>query len=142
MKAEDFLGQAESIDNLIREKNRYLETLESLATSAPQAINPSGSHGSPDPTKGSKLENQVIDIVDLKEQIQKQNRRLFQIKADIAAVLSKIDNLTIQHVMTARYMNLRSWKAIQSETGFSTGYLYRLHNKGLEQVERIINNRQ
>ena len=139
MKAKEYLQQAEKIDRIIKSKLAQIERLESLATSATQVIDPSGGHTTADPSKGSKLENMVVSIVDLKDQAQKQAAKLLEVRKEIMATISKVGSLSIQYVLEERYLLFKSWDVIAEETGFSKSYLFHMHSTGLQLVESIIN---
>jgi predicted DNA-binding protein (UPF0251 family) len=139
MNAKEYLQQAQKIDRIVKSKLAQIERLESLATSATQVLDPTGSHASADPTKGSKLENMVISIVDLKEQAQKQAAKLMEIRKEIMETLNKVSNLSVQFILEERYLLYRSWDSIAEETGFSKSYLFHMHSTGLQLVESIIN---
>ena len=140
MNAKEYLQQAMKLDRLIRSKTEQLERLESLATSAPQSFGEEGT-AAHDDTKGSKLENQVISIVDLKEQMKKKTAQLVQSRAEITSVIEAVNNLTLQFVLEERYLNYKTWDVIADQTGFSKDYLYRLHSEGLRLVECVLSHR-
>lgn len=139
MNAKEYLKQVKNVDNLLRSIATQIEKNRSLATYTSPALNPSGSHSSADPTKGSKLENMAIDIMDLEEQKQKQAARLKEIKKDVTETINSINNLSVQFILEERYLLYRSWDSIAEETGFSKSYLFHMHSTGLQLVESIIN---
>lgn len=139
MNAKEYLKQVKNVDNLLRSIATQIEKNRSLATYTSPALNPSGSHSSADPTKGSKLENMAIDIMDLEEQKQKQAARLKEIKKDVTETINSINNLSVQFILEERYLLCRSWNSIAEETGFSKSYLFHMHSTGLQLVESIIN---
>ena len=141
MSAKEYLQQAMKLDRLIRSKTEQLERLESLATSAPQSFGEEGPPSAHDDTKGSKLENQVVSIVDLKEQMKKKTAELVQSRAEITSVIEGVNNLTLQFVLEERYLNYKTWDMIADQTGFSKDYLYRLHSEGLRLVECVLSHR-
>ena len=138
MNAKEYLQQAQKIDRIVKSKLNQIERLESLATSASQTLDPSGSHASADPTKGSKLENMVVGIIDLKEQVQKQAAKLIEVRKEITETINSINNLSVQFILEERYLIYRTWDEIADETGFSKNYLYHMHSTGLQLVDGVL----
>ena len=141
MNAKEYLQQAERIDRLVKSKTDQLARLESLATSATPHISETGGGGGHDDTKGSKLENQVIGIVELKDSIRKKANELIKVRAEIGKTIDSINSLTHQYILEERYLNYKSWDIICDVTGFSKDYLYRLHRDGLRMVEGVLAHR-
>lgn len=137
MNAREYLQQAFKIDRLVKSKIEQVAKLESLATSATQNFSASGIPTSHDDTRGSKVENMVVDIVILKEQVQAQTAELLKLRGEIQQTLGRIDNLTVRFLLEERYLLYKSWDEICYETGFSRDYVYRLHRQGLSSVEQI-----
>lgn len=140
MNAKEYLQQAMKLDRLIKSKLEQLERLESLATSAPQPFGEDGASAHDD-SRGSKLENQVITIVDLKEQTRKQTERLVAMRTEISSTINSVNNLTVQFILEERYLNYKSWDVIADQTGFSKDYLYKLHSEGLRLIQSVLNHR-
>ena len=138
MNAKEYLQQVEKVDKLLRSIATQIEKNRSLAAYTSPTIDPSGSHGSADPAKGSKLENMVINIMDLEEQKQRQAARLKEIKKEVAETINSINNLSVQFILEERYLLYRTWDEIADETGFSKSYLYRMHSIGLSLVAGVL----
>ena len=141
MSAKEYLQQAERIDRLIKSKTDQLARLEALATSATPRYSDTGASVSHDDSKGSKLENQVIGIVELKDNIRKRANELIKVRAEIAKTIDAINSLTHQYILEERYLNYKSWEVIGDDTGFSKDYLYRLHRDALRLVEAVLANK-
>ena len=141
MSAKEYLQQAERIDRLVKSKTDQLARLEALATSATPRYSDTGASVSHDDSKGSKLENQVIGIVELKDNIRKKANELIKVRAEIAKTIDAVNSLTHQYILEERYLNYKSWDSIGDITGFSKDYLYRLHRDALHMVEQILANR-
>lgn len=138
MSAKDYLKQAYNIDRILRSKLEQIERLESLSVSASQKIDTIGGSAPHDNTKGSKVENMVVDIVVLKEEAQKQTAKLVAKRLEITKTIAAVGNLTLQYILEERYLLYKSWDEVRSESGFSKDYLYRLHREALRIVERLI----
>ena len=136
MSVKEYLQQAEKIDRIVKAKTEQLARLESLATSASSAFSETGGHH--DDSKGSKLENQVIGIVELKDNLRKKTNELIKVRSEISSTIDRVNSLTHQYILEERYLNYKSWDSIGDITGFSKDYLYRLHREALQMVEAIL----
>lgn len=139
MTAKEYLQQAFKIDRIIKSKMEQIAQLESLATSATQSFNPTGATAPHDDTKGSKIENMVVNIVVLKEEAQRQTAELVKRRIEISNTIASVNNLTLQYILEERYLLYKDWDEIKNETGFSQDYLFRLHREALNLVGHIIN---
>ena len=137
MTAKEYLQQAQKIDRVVKSKMEQLARLEAIATSATPTFSNTGG-GKHDDSKGSKLENQVIGIIELRDSIARKAAELIKVRATITKVIDSINSLTHQYVLEERYLNYKSWDSIGEETGFSKDYLYRLHRDGLHMVEVVL----
>lgn len=140
MNAKVYLRQAMQAERLLRSKMEQLARLESMATAATQRFDSTGgSHGTG--LEGSKLENSVVGIVDMKDQIHEQTVYLVKLRKDISGTIAGVANMTHRYILEERYLNYKEWHQIQDETGFSLDYLYKLHRGALSTIQRMLNDR-
>ena len=140
MSAKEYLQQAERIDRLVKSKTDQLARLEALAVSATPRYSDTGKSAHDD-SHGSKLENQVIGIVELKDSIRKRANELIKVRKNISETIDRVGSLTHQYILEERYLNYKNWDSLCDITGFSKDYLYKLHREGLRMVESILNNK-
>ena len=140
MNAKEYLRQAMLAERLLRSKMEQLARLESMATAATQRFDSTGGTHSTG-LEGSKLENSVVGIVDMKDQIREQTTRLVKLRKDISDTIASVENLTHQYILEERYLNYKEWHQIQYQTGFSLDYLYKLHRSAISTVQRILDSR-
>lgn len=138
MDAKEYLQQAKQIDRIVKSKSEQLARLEALAVSATPIISETGSVCHHDDSKGSKLENQILGIIELKESILRKTEELIRIRKEITITIDSINSLTHQYILEERYLNYLSWDTMVDATGFSKDYLFRLHRDGLKMVQVII----
>ena len=139
MTSKEYLSQVQKIDRLIKSRKEQLAKMESLSVSAGTSdFSQSGVRVSRDLTKGSKLDNQVSEIIDLKDSIQMQLVKMVELRKEVASVISKINNLTYEFILEERYLNGKSWDAICDQTGYTKDYVYRLHRQALDSCQPYV----
>jgi hypothetical protein len=137
--SKEYLSQVPKMDRLIKSRQEQLARMESLSVSAGTSVfSESGVRVSRDPSKGSKLDNQVSEIVDLKDSIRLQLAKMVELRKEVSGVISKINNLTLEFILEERYLNCKSWDAICDQTGYSKDYIWRLHRKALDSCQPYV----
>ena len=84
------------------------------------------------------LEDVIVKIVSAEEELGKEAARLFDLKAEILGVISKVDDNLIEEVLTLRYIDGMQWKKIGSKLEYTSRYMLMLHAKGLEKIQKIL----
>lgn len=135
MNAKEYLGQAFYLDKRINSKLEQVESLNTLATKATATL----SDMPKSPNRGtSRLEDTIVKIIDLQEEINRDIDRLIDLKADIVSIIKKVDDKELQTILEKRYLCFLSWERIAVDMHYNIRTIYRLHNKGLEKVNKII----
>lgn len=135
MNAKEYLGQAFYLDKRINSKLEQVESLNTLATKATATL----SDMPRSPNRGtSRLEDTIVKIIDLQEEINRDIDRLIDLKADIVSIIKKVDDKELQTILEKRYLCFLSWERIAVDMHYNIRTIYRLHNKGLEKVNKII----
>lgn len=135
MNAKEYLGQAFYLDKRINSKLEQVESLNALATKATATL----SDMPKSPNRGtSRLEDTIVKIIDLQEEINRDIDRLVDLKADIVSTIKKVDDKELQTILEKRYLCFLSWERIAVDMHYNIRTIYRLHNKGLEKVNKII----
>lgn len=132
MTAKEFLSQSFLLNQQIDSKLEQVRQLNDLAQKCTAAVS-----GMPrNPNRGnSQLENTVCKIVDLKNEINSDIDRLVRLKIEIAAAIQALDNPDERIVLEKRYLGFLSWKEIAAEMKYSVRNLYRIHDRGLENIK-------
>lgn len=132
MTAKEYLSQSFLLNQQIDSKLEQVRQLNDLAQKCTAAVS-----GMPrNPNRGnSQLENTVCKIVDLKNEINSDIDRLVRLKIEIAAAIQALDNPDERIVLEKRYLSFLSWKNIAAEMRYSIRHLYRIHDRGLENIK-------
>ncbi len=64
--------------------------------------------------------------------------RLLNISREIAEVISKLDNAVYRTMLTARYINFKTWEEIAEDMEMDLRWIYRLRKKAVDEVERVL----
>lgn len=127
MKARQYMEQGiriqERIDALTKHRDRVLSTTAK--------INGYSSSGGGNARK-------TESAVQLDEEIERQIKRLEEIKIDILRTIEKVQDNTYATILIEHYMNDVSLWDISYKTGFDYRTITRLHGVALEIVQRII----
>lgn len=137
MTTKEYLWQAVKIERILKSRQEQISRLESLASSYGQKYG-GEVHGSHDPTKGSKVENLALQLVELKDFVARASVSLIELRKEIATAISRIGDLTLECVLEERYINNKTWDEIAYEMGVSTRQVLRYHGRALQQVQLYI----
>lgn len=64
--------------------------------------------------------------------------KLLLISREIAQAVSKVDNPLYRTILTARYINFKTWEEIADDLEFNLRWIYRLRKRIMAEVEEII----
>ena len=66
--------------------------------------------------------------------------RLLNISMEITEVISKLDNAVYRAMLTARYINFKTWEEIAEDMEMDLRWIYRMRKKAIAQVEVFLMN--
>ena len=131
MNAKQWLGRGRAIN---RQINSLLETkmiVRDRLTSTTQKYNSDGAQSTVNPHKYDSLiiiENQIDDLIDI----------LLRTQAETLSVIYRLQDWRLREVLKSRYVDMKSFEAIAVSMGYGWRNIMKLHKKGLEEVEKII----
>ncbi|WMJ87772.1 hypothetical protein [Anaerocolumna sp. MB42-C2] len=134
MNAKEYFRQISRMESLISTKKQHVDALKTLAYSigAPNLSgmpkNPSGSI--------SPMADAVCKALDLEAEIRKDEYLLQEKKVFILELIRSIENCDCQAVLIKRYFDHRSWDDIAVSMFYSTRWIYKLHGRALEEIDR------
>lgn len=131
-----WINRAHKIDELIRLDKKKLEELEELSTTIPSI------QTSEKVQTSKNLEPPYIgDLIKKDEVRRKLNHRIverYNIKNEIDKVINAIRDNEIIQVLDYRYLQFLKFRDIASLMYMGLGSVHRLHNKGLLEVKKIL----
>lgn len=137
MLAKDFLNQAFLIDQRIRSKSEQIRTLNEIATSCSATL--TGMPRNPN-CGGSRMADAVCKMIDLENEIARDMDRLIEVKREIVTVINAVDDVVLRTLLEKRYLCGATWEEISVDLCFNRRWTFRLHDKALEAVQKILDN--
>ena len=134
MNAKDFLSQARYLDMRINSKVEQIDSLNALATKCTSTL--TGMPHNPSPST-SLMADAVCKIVDLQEELGRDVQDLVNLKQRISTVIKSVPNHELQTLLEKRYLCFQSWEKIAVDMHFSMQYAFRIHDKAMEEIEKI-----
>ena len=135
MTAKEYLGRIAELEKEIVRKKQRCKTLRDVATNT--SVNNSSENIQKSKEK-SPLENIMVKIIDLDREIDADEGTLVDLKAELWEQLDKLADETQKRILWLRYVNRKSWRHIASEVHFTSRYVFKLHIKAIEELERIL----
>jgi hypothetical protein len=134
MNAKDYLSQARYLDQSINAKIQQLSQLNDLATKATAVLN-----GMPHSNSStSTMADTVVKIVDLQNEINRDIDTMVDLKADILRLVKTVSCREYQTILEKRYLCFQSWEMIAASMDYDIRWLYRLHGRALEEVQKML----
>ena len=85
-----------------------------------------------------RLSDKIDDMVDFMRDAEMEKIELLKIKRSIYDTLRRINDIEIRTLLELRYLNKRSWTSISESLGVDDRTVFRIHNKGLRVVDKIM----
>ena len=131
-EAKKYLSQAFGLNQRIESKLGQIEDLHDLATKATVTYsdmprNPNKDH--------SRLEDAVIQIIELETEINQDMMKLVALKKDIIRRINAVESSELQTVLELRYLSYMRWEGIEIELGYGIDNVFRLHRNALDEIE-------
>jgi len=139
MTAREYLGQAYRLDQWINSKLRQVENLRSLT----QRVTASYGREPVSHTRNvTSLEDSIIRLMEGEEQINQQIDKMVNLKMDIAALIDHVRNENYRLILEKRYLCFLSWDEIATDMHYSSRWVRNVHERALEVVGKLLNERQ
>ena len=131
-EAKKYLSQAFGLNQRIESKLGQIEDLHDLATKATVTYsdmprNPNKDH--------SRLEDAVVQIIELETEINQDMMKLVALKKDIIRRINAVESSELQTVLELRYLSYMRWEGIEIELGYGIDNVFRLHRNALDEIK-------
>ena len=131
-EAKKYLSQVFGLNQRIESKLGQIEDLHDLATNATVTY----SDMPRNPNKGhSRLEDAVIQMIELETEINQDMIKLVELKKDIIRRIKAVESSELQTVLELRYLSYMRWEEIAIELGYGIDNVFRLHRNALDEIE-------
>lgn len=135
MTAKEYLSQARFLDMRINSKIQQIASLNDLATKCTSTI----SDMPRNPNRGgSRMADAIVKIIDLEEAINRDIDALVDLKREIMSTIKSVSNTEYQTILEKRYLCFISWEQIAVDMNYSMQYAFRMHDRALKEIDRIL----
>lgn len=136
MTAKEYLSRYHLINIRINQKIDQQRQLRELATNiSPISPSSGGGHSS---GVSDKVGTAVAKIATLEQEINAEIDNLIRVKAEIEHTVSAVSDERLRLILTARYINCKTFEYIACEMHYSYKQICRLHGKALLRVQDVL----
>lgn len=132
MTAKEYLGQAYSIDRRVNIELEKIAAMKSALDYKPPSLQGSGGSGS------GGLPEQITRVIDYEQRANRLIGELVSRKFEIAQTIDKVPDLRLREILVRRYLSFQKWEQIAVDMTIDIRWLYRLHQRALFEVGRIL----
>lgn len=86
----------------------------------------------------SLTEHKVLSIIKLEEDIQSYKEKRDKAIVEIREVINKLDDNVLRKLMELRYIDCLKWEEIAKMFNYSYNHIFKLHNKALKKISKIL----
>ena len=134
-RAKEFLSRVGRIERRLKWKKTQVESLRDLASGCSAQISDMPRSDSPNL---QRLETLVCKIADMDAAIKQDKADLAAAKIDLALMICRVPNELQQAILTARYMECKTWSTVIEETGISRSGVFSHHEDALCRIESLL----
>lgn len=92
-----------------------------------------------DPDKMARL---IEKHVDMEREIESEFEELIKFRYEVLQMIRSLPDLKQQEVLRRRYMMNKTWEQIAEDMDISDKWVYVLHGRALQEIEKILDNGQ
>lgn len=113
-----------------------LEKWQTLATKCTIAFREDAGGGHS--FNSDKLEKNVERLIEIEDQLQEEIGSLVITRGQVDSVIAKVENPVYRTLLEFRYRDGMTFQEISAEMGYEYGYVRKLHNHALRQIQEIL----
>lgn len=134
-EAKEYLQQVRKAKLHISSLQEEIETMKELAVSI-------GSISQDEKVMSSVSQDKMADIIckieDRVAELKTKMTEYIQLRAEIMATISKVDNDDYQQILYKRYCQMKKWEEIALEMSYTYQWVCKLHGRALEEIREIL----
>ncbi len=135
MTAKEYLNQAYRLDQRINSKLEQVSILRSLT----QKITVSYESDPVSHTRNvSSLEDAILRLMESENELNADIDALVDMKQEVCAAIRKVRSPEYQLLLEQRYLCFKSWSEIAASLNLEERYVYKVHGRALQEIEKII----
>lgn len=131
MTTKEYLNRYRELDASINSLCDELAHWRAIAT----RITPPDRHEGGNTTPSDKVGRAVAKIIDLENRINTEIDILVDMRDDIRAKISAVDDARLRQILAMRYINFKRWEDIADAMHTDLRWIYRLHGKALQKIK-------
>lgn len=89
-------------------------------------------------SKGNSTENKLVNYIEYEFLINKRIDELIACKNEILKAISRLDNIQYRTLLTAYYINCRTWEQVAEEMNYDLRWIHRLHGRALKKIGEVL----
>lgn len=137
MTTKEYLSQIKYLNAKIKNKSLELYQLETMAYSV-SGLN--SNEKVQTSFKQDRMGDAVVKIINYKNEIKALRDSLMDKRKHIISQIDSIQDLNMYEVLTSHYVNRKSFDDIAAEMNYSRMQINRIHEKALQEFEKIFGN--
>lgn len=134
MTAKEWLNRGFKLNREIEQLVEAKQRAEALARKAV----PSVSGKSIQTSRKNITEGKLVSYSEYTGLIYRRVNALFDVQQEIVEAVGRVEPPLLRALLTARYINYKTWDEIAAELGYDLRWVHRLHREALEQIGRVL----
>lgn len=134
-KAKEYLQQVRKAQLHISSLQEEIETMKELAVSI-------GAMNQDEKVLSSVSQDKMADIIckieDRMTELKDKVTEYIQLRAEVMATISKVDNDDYQQILYKRYCQMKKWEEIALDMSYTWRWVIKLHGRALDEISIII----
>ena len=132
MTAKEYLGQAYAINRRVRIELEKVRAMRAVLDYKPPNLQCGGGSGS------GGLPEHLARIMEYEDRANHLIAELVSRKLDIERTVDKVADLRLREILVRRYLAFQKWEQIAVDMTIDIRWLYRLHQRALFEVGKIL----
>ena len=134
MTTKEYLNSISRLESFIVSKKQRADALRCMASSIGS---PTLSDMPKAPSRTlSPMADALCKAIDLDAEIQRDELLLQRKRLYLLDLIGTLEDIDMQSVIIKRYIERKSWNTIIDETFFSRSWVYRLHQNGIDELDK------
>lgn len=124
------LKSAAALQRQLESNCSQLQNLRNIANNVTPMYGPRAGGGG----TGQKIENAVVNIVDLEASIQQEMNKLVATMSEVRQLIALVGDKNLEVVLYKRYLNYQNWEQIAADMSYSLRRILQLHDQALNAI--------
>lgn len=135
MQAKNYLQKAYKIDMDIICKTAQMEGIQKLINMTMKVWEPYASRHC---FEMSSLQKNIVKLAFMEKEKSEEIGELISIRTEVEATINRLEDSTLKNILKLRYVESKSWSQIAEILNCDQRWIYRLHVKGLNAMDKIL----